>query len=96
MYKRQLYYLLSHTYTGDFSASGIQRPLDRIDSRETTNLNISWFSQDGNLSVRAYIDNLFDNDNYYALSTGDHETNYRKSVTALPPRVMGVDMRYRF
>ena len=55
-----LYYLLSHSYTGDFSASGIQRPLDRIDSRETTNLNISWFSQDGNLSVRAYIDNLFD------------------------------------
>ena len=37
-----------------------------------------------------------DNENYYALSTGDHETNYRKSVTALPPRTMGVDMRYRF
>lgn len=91
-----LYYLLSHSYTGDFSASGIQRPLDRIDSRETTNLNISWYSQDGNLSLRAYVDNLFDNDNYYALSTGDHETNYRKSVTALPPRVMGLDIRYRF
>ena len=42
------------------------------------------------------VDNLFDNDNYYALSTGDHETNYRKSVTALPPRVMGLDIRYRF
>ena len=85
--------MLIHSWR--FLSFGIQRPLDRIDSRETTNLNISWYSQDGNLSLRA-VDNLFDNDNYYALSTGDHETNYRKSVTALPPRVMGLDIRYRF
>ena len=74
----------------------MQRELDRIAARETTNLNVSWYSQDGQTSVRAYISNLFDNDNYYALSTGDHETNYSKTVTALPPRVMGVDLRYRF
>ncbi len=91
-----LWWLLSHSYTGEFSASGVQRPLDEISSRETTSLNISWYSNDGATSVRAYVSNLFDNDNYYALGTGDHETNYRKSVTALPPRVMGVDLRYRF
>ncbi len=91
-----LWWLVSHSYTGDFSASGVQRELDRIEARETTNLNVSWYSQDGQTSVRAYISNLFDNDNYYALGTGDHETNYRKTVTALPPRVMGVDLRFRF
>ena len=91
-----LWWLLSHSYTGEFSASGVQRPLDEISSRDTTNLNISWYSEDGKTSVRGYISNLFDNDSYYALSTGDHETNYRKSVTALPPRTMGVDLRYRF
>ena len=91
-----LWWLLSHSYTGEFSASGVQRHLDEISSRETTSLNISWYSNDGATSVRAYVSNLFDNDNYYALGTGDHETNYRKSVTALPPRVMGVDLRYRF
>ena len=90
-----MWWLLSHSYTGDFSASGVQRPLDRVESRETTNLSISWYSNDGATSVRAYVNNLMDNENYYALSTGDHETNYRKSVTALPPRTMGVDMRYR-
>ena len=91
-----LYWLISHSYTGEFSASGVQRPLDEIAARETTSLNISWYSTDGATSVRAYVSNLFDNDNYYALSTGDHETNYRKSVSALPPRVMGIDLRYRF
>ena len=91
-----MWWLLSHSYTGDFSASGVQRPLDRVESRETTNLSVSWYSIDGATSVRAYVNNLMDNENYYALSTGDHETNYRKSVTALPPRVMGVDLRYRF
>ena len=91
-----MWWLLSHSYTGDFSASGVQRPLDRVESRETTNLSVSWYSNDGATSVRAYVNNLMDNENYYALSTGDHETNYRKSVTALPPRTMGVDMRYRF
>ncbi len=91
-----MWWLVSHSYTGDFSASGVQRPLDRVESRETTNLSVSWYSNDGATSVRAYVNNLMDNENYYALSTGDHETNYRKSVTALPPRTMGVDMRYRF
>jgi len=91
-----MWWLISHSYTGDFSASGVQRALDRVESRETTNLSLSWYSTDGATSIRAYVNNLMDNENYYALSTGDHETNYRKSVTALPPRVMGVDLRYRF
>ena len=91
-----MWLLLNHSYTGDFSASGVQRPLDRVESRENTNVSLSWYSNDGATSIRAYVNNLMDNENYYALSTGDHETNYRKSVTALPPRTMGVDMRYRF
>ena len=91
-----MWLLINHSYTGDFSASGVQRPLDRVESRENTNVSLSWYSNDGATSVRAYVNNLMDNENYYALSTGDHETNYRKSVTPLPPRTMGVDMRYRF
>ena len=91
-----LWWVVSHSYTGDFSASGIQRALDRIEARETTNLSATWYSEDGTMSARAYIDNLFDNKNYYSLGTGDHETNYNRTVGALDPRTMGVDVRYRF
>ena len=88
--------LISHSYTGDFSASGIQRELDRIESRETTNVSASWWSEDGKVSVRAYINNLMDNKSYYSLGTADHEVNYAKTAGALSPRVMGVDLRYKF
>jgi outer membrane receptor protein involved in Fe transport len=86
----------SHSYTGDFSASGVQRALDRIESRETTNVSASWFSDDGSVNVRAYIRNLMDNDMYYALGASSAEQNYRKTVSALDPRTMGIDIRYKF
>jgi outer membrane receptor protein involved in Fe transport len=88
--------LVSHSYTGEFSASGIQRELDEIEARDTTNISASWWSEDGKFSVRAYVNNLMDNDQYYSLGTGDAETNYAKTVGALSPRTMGVDLRYKF
>ena len=86
----------TYSYTGDFSASGVQRALDRIESREITNVSASWYSEDGSVNVRAYIDNLMDADMYYALSTQSAEQNFRKQVSALSPRTMGVDIRYKF
>ncbi|MBL6900371.1 MAG: TonB-dependent receptor [SAR86 cluster bacterium] len=86
----------TYSYTGDFSASGVQRELDRIDSREITNISASWYSEDGSVNVRAYIDNLMDDDMYYALSTSDASQNFRKTASALSPRTMGVDVRYKF
>jgi iron complex outermembrane receptor protein len=86
----------THSYTGAFSASGVQRDLDRIESREITNISASWYSEDGSVNVRAYIDNLMDNDMYYALSADSAEQNFRKTVSSLNPRTMGVDLRYKF
>ena len=86
----------THSYTGAFSASGVQRDLDRIESREITNISASWYSEDGSVNVRAYIDNLMDNDMYYALSADSAEQNFRKTVSSLDPRTMGVDLRYKF
>ena len=91
-----IWLLASFSYTGDFSASGIQRELDMIEARDTTNISASWWSEDGKVSVRAYVNNLMDNDQYYSLGTGDHESNYAKTVGALSPRTMGVDLRYKF
>ena len=91
-----IWYVLSHSYTGEFSASGVQRALDEIPSREVTNLSASWWSEDGNFSVRAYVNNLFNEESYYALGTSSDEQNFRKTVSPLSPRIYGVDLRYKF
>ena len=86
----------THSYTGDFSASGVQRALDRIEAREVSNVSASWYSEDGSINVRAYVNNVMDNKMYYGLSAASAEQNFRKTVAALSPRTMGIDIRYKF
>ena len=86
----------THSYTGEFSASGVQRKLDEIEARNVTNVSASWYSEDGSFNIRAYVDNVRDNEMYYALSTDSAEQNFRKTVSALSPRTMGIDIRYKF
>ena len=88
--------LVNYSYTGDFSASGIDRDLDRVPARETWNLSASWWNNSGDLSVRAYIANLKDEDNLRGLNTADSGGNYRLTGLPLAPREMGVDIRYKF
>ncbi|GIS33383.1 MAG: hypothetical protein Ct9H90mP4_12970 [Gammaproteobacteria bacterium] len=78
-----------HSYTGDFSASGIQRALDRVPSREVTNISASWWSDDYKTSVRAYISNLFDNDRIRGIGTSDDESNFRFNWIATTPKNNG-------
>ena len=87
---------ISHSYTGDFSASGIERAFDRVPSREVTNTSISWFSEDGDKSVRLYINNLMNNKDYYSITTTEVTRDFQKFGWPLPERSYGIDMRYNF
>jgi outer membrane receptor protein involved in Fe transport len=87
---------LNHSYTGEFSASGVQRKLDEVPARETSNISASWWNNDGDLSVRMYINNVMNNKSIYSLSTSSDEQNYRKTGSPLSPRHYGVDIRYKF
>ena len=87
---------LSHSYTGEFSTSGIERDYDRVPSREVTNISASWFSEDGDKSVRVFVDNLMNNKDVYAFSTSEITRDFQKYGYALPERSYGIDMRYNF
>ena len=87
---------LNHSYTGDFSASGVERDLDKVPSRETTNISFSWWSDDYKTAVRMAVNNIMDNDQVYSISTTTSGDNYSKYGGALSPRTMYVDVRYRF
>jgi len=87
---------ISHSYTGNFSASGIERAYDRVPSRETTNLSFSWFSEDGNTSARLFVNNLMNNKEVYSYTTTSVTRDYQKFGWPLPERFYGVDLRYSF
>ena len=87
---------MNHSYTGDFSASGITRDLDRVPARDTTNISGSWWSDDGKTTVRVAVNNIRDNKQVYGLSTTTDASDYKQYGNALDPRTMYVDIRYRF
>jgi outer membrane receptor protein involved in Fe transport len=87
---------LSHSYTGSFSASGIERAYDRVPSREVTNLSFSWFSEEGDISARLFINNLMNNKDVYSYSTNSVTRDYQKFGWPLPERWYGLDLRYNF
>jgi outer membrane receptor protein involved in Fe transport len=87
---------ISHSYTGSFSASGIERAYDRVPSREVTNLSFSWFSENGDTSARLFINNLMNNKDVYSYSTNSVTRDYQKFGWPLPERWYGLDLRYNF
>ena len=87
---------ISHSYTGSFSASGIERAYDRVPSREVTNLSFSWFSENGDTSARLFINNLMNNKDVYSYTTTSIERDYQKFGWPLPERWYGLDLRYNF
>ena len=87
---------ISHSYTGSFSASGIERAYDRVPSREVTNLSFSWFSEDGDTSARLFVNNLMNNKDVYSYTTTSIDRDYQKFGWPLPERWYGLDLRRNF
>ncbi len=87
---------LTHSYTGDFSASGIERAYDRVPSRETTNASLSWFSADGDISARLFIRNLMNNKDVYAYTTTTVTRDYQKFGWPLAETWYRLDVSYSF
>ena len=91
-----IWFWVNHSYTGDFSASGLTRELDRVPARDTTNFSASWWSDDGRTAIRVAVNNLMDNNQVYGLSTTGDSDDYRQYGNGLAPRTMYMDVRYKF
>ena len=87
---------LTHSYTGDFSASGIERAYDRVPSRETSNASLTWYSADGDITVRLFGRNIMNNKDVYAYTTTTITRDYQKYGWPLEERWWGVDLKYAF
>ena len=61
-----------------------------------TDASIIWNSGDGLLTVRGFVDNLFDARNFRSLSAGGLGNNYMLTGTLLRTRSFGIDITRRF
>ncbi len=88
--------IMNHSYTGEFSASGIERAYDEVPERDVTNLSASWWSNDGKTSVRFAVNNVTDEESIRSIDTTDAASNYKIYGSLLRPRTYYVDVRYKF
>ncbi|MBO79326.1 MAG: hypothetical protein CMQ22_07145, partial [Gammaproteobacteria bacterium] len=85
-----------YSFTGEYNSESIDRKFDKMPARHQTDASIIWNSGDGLLTVRGYVDNLFDARNFRSLSAGGLGNNYMLTGTLLRTRSFGLDITRRF
>jgi len=86
----------SYSYTGDQYAEGYKFELDYIPDRFRADASVTWRSLNDNWSVRAFVNNLTDEQNVRQVANGGEGTNWRQTGSFLAPRFWGLDVRLRF
>ena len=83
-------------YTGAYYASAIERSFEETPSRNRVDVALQYTSLDDMLTVRAFVDNVFDVFNLNAVNTGSQSGNFTLTGEVLYPRYFGFDVTYRF
>jgi iron complex outermembrane recepter protein len=83
------------SYTGEYFSEGIERSLDEVPSRDRVDVYLSWRDARDTWSVRAFVDNVFDDINTRGIGTGTQASDWQRTATTLYPRFYGLDVTYR-
>jgi outer membrane receptor protein involved in Fe transport len=83
-------------YTGSYFARSFNRPIDRIDGYETINAQIQLNGRDERWFVRAFVQNLTNNDAITGLYVTDQSSGLFTNAFTLEPRRYGVAAGVRF
>ena len=85
-----------YSFTGEYNSESIDREFDKMPARHQTDASLIWNSGDGLLTIRGFVDNLFDARNFRSLSAGSLGNNYMLTGTLLRTRSFGIDITRRF
>ncbi|NOX51832.1 MAG: TonB-dependent receptor [Gammaproteobacteria bacterium] len=89
-------FVTSVQYTGEYLASGLDRTFDEVPKRTRVDMSIRWSSADERWSVRAYMDNVFDEIDVRNIDAADSDENWALTGSYLEPRRFGIDIRRNF
>lgn len=87
---------MTHSYTGEYNADGIIRPLDLVPDRRRTDVRVTWRDSADRWTISAFVDNVFDEINVRGIGTGGAGNDYQLTGAVLYPRFIGLDATYRF
>ncbi len=86
----------SYSYTGEFYDAGFESAKDLIPDRFRADASVMWRSQSDNWSIRAFVNNLTDEQNIRGAGTATESGNWMVTGAMLDPRFYGIDIRYQY
>ncbi len=86
----------SYAYTGEFYNQALERKLDEVPDRFRADVGVTWRSLDDKWSVRAFINNVTDEEALRGFDTSTESGNWKVTGAPLTPRFWGVDIRYHW
>jgi outer membrane receptor protein involved in Fe transport len=87
---------IDYYWRDDFQARIFNKPIDRIDGFTILNAQMDFVSTDGSWTVRAYVNNLQDDDNITGQFVADAAAGLFTNVFLLDPRTYGLSVGKRF
>jgi outer membrane receptor protein involved in Fe transport len=87
---------VDYYWRDSFYARIFNRPIDRIDSWDVLNAQVTLGSADDSWYLRAYMNNVMDDDNITGMYLTDASSGLFTNVFALDPRTYGLAVGFRF
>jgi outer membrane receptor protein involved in Fe transport len=85
-----------HSYTGEYQTTPLDRRIDLTPDRNRTDISLIWRDNTDRWVVRAFVDNVFDDQNLRGVNAGGQGDNFRRTGDVLYPRYAGLDVTWRF
>ncbi|WP_435416763.1 TonB-dependent receptor [Parerythrobacter aurantius] len=87
---------LDHYQQGEYFGTAFAKPIDRFEGYSQTDFKLLFAPVDRQWELRAYVKNLFNNDDVIRMSQEGPLVGRFRSLIILEPRTYGIEATYRF
>ena len=86
----------SLAYTGDVFFSAFEQDIDRAPEYYRWDFRAGWTNVADTIEVSAFINNITDDIGLRTINRDDEEEDFQRSAITTDPRLIGLEVRYRF
>ena len=89
-------FFFSHNFTDSYSSRSLGSYFNQVPKKHRTDVALIFAQPDESVRLRFFIDNLFDQTNFYGVSAGGVNNNFRFTGNLTDKRRFGLDFIVRF